>query len=134
MGNDNNILNQVLYEELNRLNRIESAYKDELLNLPKGKIIYKIIKGKQYPYLQYREGNKIKSRYVFKLKLNDMQKEIDRRAEIEQAINRLKAERNKLVHAVEILSAKDEIRLGNDKNNNINNVIIRKPEKIHKGE
>ena len=60
MDKSNEVLSQILKEELERLVRIESVYKEELDNLPKGKVMFKNIKGRDYSYLQYRSGSKIK--------------------------------------------------------------------------
>lgn len=90
------ILDEVLKEEMERLKRIEVAYREEIHNLPKGCIMLKNINGKQYPYLQYRLANKIKSEYIKMHQLEKIQKELARRKELEQAIKRIDLDISKL--------------------------------------
>jgi len=107
MNEKNGILKNVLKEELDRLNRIESVYKEELINLPKGKVMFKNIKGKKYPYLQYRLGSKIKSIYISdRIELNDTEHKVAKRKELEQAIKRVNSEKKQLERAVKIMSNK----------------------------
>ena len=58
------ILDDVMLEEYNRINRIINKIDEELNELPKGYISKKKINEKIYYYLQYREANKIKSKYL----------------------------------------------------------------------
>ena len=67
------ILDQVLNEEFDRLQRIRAAMRKELELLPKGYISLKNIHGKQYPYLQKREGNKVVSQIVSEADLEELQ-------------------------------------------------------------
>lgn len=90
------ILDDVLKEELERLNRIESVYLNELKRLPKGNIIFKNIKGRQYPYLQYRAGDKVKSKYIKKFQLDGLKQDLIKRKELEQAIKRVYLDKRKI--------------------------------------
>lgn len=90
------ILDEVLKEEMERLKRIEVAYREEIDNLPKGYIMLKNINGKQYPYLQYRLADKIKSEYIKKHQLEKIQKDLARRKKLEQAIKRVNSEKKKI--------------------------------------
>lgn len=58
------ILESVLNEELDRLKSHISSYEDMLSNMPKGYISIVEISGKRFAYLKWREGNKVKSKYI----------------------------------------------------------------------
>lgn len=64
----------------------------ELAALPKGYISKKMIKGNAQYYLQWREDGKLKSKYIGKDDLADMEQKIARRKEIEPIIERLRSE------------------------------------------
>ena len=65
------------------------AYKKEVADLPKGSIVMKSISGVKYPYLQWRDGNKVCSKYIKKAELDDIKKKIDIRKVRERSIKRL---------------------------------------------
>lgn len=75
------------YEKIN--NEIQ-MYEAEKMSLPKGYIRKKNINGKEYTYLQYREGDKIKSVYMDKNTAAETEKEIAERKRIEDKIRELK--------------------------------------------
>lgn len=58
------IIEDVLLEEYGRLLRIISAIEKEQSDLPKGSIQIKRIHGVNCHYLQFREGSKVKSKYI----------------------------------------------------------------------
>lgn len=58
------VLNGVIMEEYERLSRIITKVQKEINELPKGYISEKRINGKVYHYLQFREGEKVKSVYL----------------------------------------------------------------------
>lgn len=66
------ILKEMFKEEKERLLKMEKFYMDKILELPKGKIVFKKRGNKKYPYLVYREGNKVKTDYL-KNKDNDLE-------------------------------------------------------------
>ena len=90
------ILMEVLEEELDRLNRQEIVYKRDLQELPKGYISKKRIKGREYCYLQRREGGKVLSHYISAEDLPMMEAQIVKRKRLEEAIRRVKEDRAKL--------------------------------------
>ena len=66
------------------------AYKKEIENLPKGSIVMKPISdGVKYPYLQWREGKTIRSKYIKRDELDDIKKKIEIRKIRERSIKRL---------------------------------------------
>lgn len=62
----NTVLKDNLREELERSNLQEQMALDVLEKSPKGYLVKKKINDKTYYYIQWRENNKIKSKYVRK--------------------------------------------------------------------
>ena len=58
------VLDYVLQEELNRLQRYRSHLEADLAGIPKGAISIKIKAKHPYAYLSFREGKRVVSRYV----------------------------------------------------------------------
>ena len=75
------VMEEVLVEEYMRALRIERLVKSEIEELPKGSIQKKKIKVKEYPYLQYRCGNAIKSQYIKAQELHELEILIAKRKE-----------------------------------------------------
>lgn len=90
------ILEGVLTEEYDRLQRLISNLEKEREELPRGYISKKIISEKPYYYLQYRENNKIKSEYIPKSKLDTVRKDISLRRELDLRIKEAKKDKKKL--------------------------------------
>ena len=65
---------------------------EELNTLPKGYISTKRIHGKEYSYLQYDEGGKLKSLYVRASEAEDVKRGLARRREIEHDLKEYEAE------------------------------------------
>lgn len=94
----------VLEDHYERLKSMEKSYIEKLAALPRGNVQFKNIKGKLYPYLVYREGMQVKSKYLklgeaeledLKFKLAQRQKYMEDLRELkrdcrilEKAINR----------------------------------------------
>ena len=53
----------VLREELDNSVRMQERYEQELSKLPKGSLVKRRIKGRDYYYLVYREDGKVRSVY-----------------------------------------------------------------------
>lgn len=62
------VIKGVLKEELNNSLRMQSSYQRELKKLPKGSLVKKRIKGRDYYYLLFREKGKV--RFVYKGKVS----------------------------------------------------------------
>ncbi|MDD5622243.1 MAG: hypothetical protein PHQ09_03645 [Actinomycetota bacterium] len=58
------ILKEVFKEEKERLLKMKEFYMEKVLELPKGNIVFKNRGNKKYPYLVYREANKVKTDYL----------------------------------------------------------------------
>ena len=58
------IIKSVLKEELANSCRMKLRYEQDLAKLPRGSLVRRIIKGREYYYLVYREEGKVKSDYM----------------------------------------------------------------------
>lgn len=97
---ETSILKQVLLEEFERNNHfIESAEK-EVSQLPIGYISKKSINNKSYFYYQWREGDKIRSKYIKMKDVQILNKKIRRRKELEEAIRKAKNENRRIERAL----------------------------------
>ncbi len=84
------ILKGVLQEELNRASRSLFVYNEKLKDYPQGKLVTKRRKNNYVNYLVYREGSKVKSDYVKKGEIDDIQILIAKRNDIKIQIKLLK--------------------------------------------
>ena len=84
----------VLKEEKQRNIEMQEAYTKELESLRKGSISKKVISGKTYYYLKYRDGNKIKNDYLGKsdFDIDSVKKELEHRKYLQGVLKRLKTE------------------------------------------
>lgn len=96
------VLNEVLNEEFDRLQRIRVVILTELEFLPKGYISIKKIHGKQYPYLQKREGSKVVSKIVAKHELEELEKKIARRKQLQASLREVDGDIKKLERVIHI--------------------------------
>jgi len=84
------ILSEILNEEYERLNSTLSSYEALAINLPKGSIREKRINGKMYQYLQWRDGGKVRSKYVKQEDVAVLAEQIERRRQYEREIKTLR--------------------------------------------
>jgi len=93
------ILNGVLNEELDRLNKLKKNYEKQIAKLPKGSLIKKNIKGNIYYYLNYRQEKKKIFKYIGKLpgeELENLVDKIEERRKLEKLNKRVKKDIKKL--------------------------------------
>ncbi len=58
------ILKEMFKEEKKRLIRMKKFYMDKIKELPKGSIVFKKRGKRKYPYLVYRDKEKVKTDYL----------------------------------------------------------------------
>ena len=68
------VIKGVLKEELNNSLRMKKDYQRELAKLPKGSLVKKKIRGKEYYYLVLREKGRVKFIYKGKLSADEIKK------------------------------------------------------------
>ena len=88
------IIASLLYKESVRNHNMILEYENELSSLPKGSIKTKKVGNKIYYYLNYREGKKVKSKYIGKdeKSLIFIKEKLERRIQIEKILKKLKEE------------------------------------------
>jgi len=94
------ILDEILREEFDRLERGINLIKEELAGLPKGYISEKKIGNSTYYYLQKRESDKIVSKHIKKDELEPYKTLIQHRKNLEQKTKQMRAEQKKLSAAL----------------------------------
>lgn len=87
------IIKSILEEELERYKEMEKSYLVKIESLPNGSLRKKRVGNKEYYYLKYRDGNKIKTDY---LKINNtteletIKKNINLRKNLEKELMEIK--------------------------------------------
>jgi hypothetical protein len=94
------ILSEILQEEYDRLNATIASYEKAASELPKGSVVKKRIDGRTYSYLQWREGQQVKSRYLKASELDEVAEKVRRRKEFEQEIKVLYASKREFDRVV----------------------------------
>lgn len=94
------VIDEVLQEEYERSSRISAALEAELAGLPRGSIRERVIKGKPYYYLQFREGGHVRSRYVSRDEVGVLRSQLVRRKEVLAALKEQKESRKKIERAL----------------------------------
>jgi len=93
-------------ENLERNLYMQELYFKNMQNLRKGSLTIKTINGKEYYYLVYREGEKVRTDYIGvkgKADLNHVKKEIKDRGNYRKQIIQLKKEEKELRRAIKAL-------------------------------
>lgn len=94
------VLEEVLMEEYDRSLRISRAMEAENADLPRGSIRRRDIKGREYHYLQYREGSHVRSKYLKADEVESMSRLISRRKENEKALKEQAKSRAQIIKAL----------------------------------
>lgn len=93
---ESSVLQMVLLEEYERLLRIIEGIEAELKDLPKGYVSKKIIRGKESFYLQWRDGEKIKSKYLSADSIESVMQAVARRQELQKNLRRHQEDKKRL--------------------------------------
>ena len=88
------VIYSMLEEEKKRNLKMQEAYMHEIDMLRKGSITTKTVSGKNYYYLKYRQGDKIKNDYIGKddNTVEIIKQEIEKRKYLQRILKRLKTE------------------------------------------
>ena len=103
-----NTFEKTLFKQYKLLMNLEQKKRHDFLDMPKGSIQKKIIKGNVYYYLQYRDSDKIKSRYI---KIEDvplMELNIAKRNELHSELRNIKKQKKDIEHII----SKDDLIIG----------------------
>ncbi len=94
------VLDEILEEEYLRSSRLVSHMEAELAGLPKGSLRTRKLKGHEYHYLNYRDGQKIKSLYVPTRDVAEMSEKIERRKSLVSAIKEQRQSQKQIIRAL----------------------------------
>lgn len=94
------VLQEVLLEEYDRILRTEKMIVKELDGLPNGYISRKKIRGREYCYLQWRDGGKVRSLYIKPSEVDEYEKKIALRKKDQQALKELAESKRMLARAL----------------------------------
>lgn len=94
------VLEEVLAEEYERSLRITRALESELAGLPKGSLRERVVRGRTYYYLQYREGGHVRSDYVRRENAERVRGDVERRKEIAAALKEQERSRRQIERAL----------------------------------
>lgn len=94
------VLDDVLFEEYERLKRFRKTYIDKMEELPKGYLSHKKIGKKRYAYLQWREGDKIISRYIPDNEINMLERRVEERRKYQQRLQVIESDMKKIERVV----------------------------------
>lgn len=94
-------LDRAIVNEYRNLMKEEKLLRDNLSKLPFGYLQKKVIGGKEYFYLQYREGKKVKTDYVKRSELEAMKEKVEKRKETDARLKEIKKEKQALEGVIE---------------------------------
>lgn len=90
----------ILTDEYERKKALRIEVERKIATLPRGNIQPKNIKGILYYYLQFRDGNKVKTKYVPKKELKDVKQKIKKRKELEAQLKLMIIEEEKMARHI----------------------------------
>jgi predicted NodU family carbamoyl transferase len=93
----------VLQDELNRNRRMQSRYRQEIDQLPKGSLYLRKINHQEYYYLNFRQKDKVVAKYLGKQdepKIEEVKKRISERKRYEDLLKKLGREEKLLMKAL----------------------------------
>lgn len=93
------IFKDILQEEQKRLNALKNKYEQALEKLPKGSLSRKIRNKKPYYYLAYRDGDKVKFKYIGKEdseKYRILQEQLPKRHDLLRKLQQVKKDLKEL--------------------------------------
>ena len=96
------VISGMLQEEKQRNLEMQETYKREIKALPKGSIMTKTVSGRQYYYLRYRQGDKVKNDYIGKDEnlVEEIKRNIEKRKYLQNVLKRLQLEYKQMTKIV----------------------------------
>ena len=102
-GNNSSVVHGVLQDELERNRRMQSRYRKEIDQLPKGALYLRKINQHQYYYLNYRENGKVVAKYLGKYEAVDVEnikKKLSERKHYEELLKKLSDEEKFIINII----------------------------------
>ncbi len=97
------VIKAVFQDELERNQRLVARYEKELESLPKGSVFKRKIGNHEYLYLNYRDGEKVISKFLGKMdefNIQELQLQLDKRKEYKALLKKLNIEQKELLKAM----------------------------------
>ncbi len=94
------VLEDVLKEEYARSLRFSRLIEEELATLPKGSVRVRMIRGREYYYLNHREGDRVISDYIPASKIESVRAKVARRRELKEALREQERSRRQIERAL----------------------------------
>lgn len=94
------VLEEVLEEEYDRSIRLSGHVKEELATLPKGSVRTRNIKGHEYYYLNYRDGDKVRSDYIPADQVDEVRQKVERRKQLKAVLKEQEQTRKQIKRAL----------------------------------
>lgn len=94
------VLEEVLVEEYSRSVRLSRSMERELATIPKGSVQRKKISGRTYHYLVYREGKKVRTRYIRAAELEATKEKVKRGRDLRKALKEQEKARGQIERAL----------------------------------
>lgn len=94
------VLEDVLREEYARSLRLSHLMEKELASLPKGSVRVRVIRGREYYYLNHREGDRVLSDYIPASEVEAIRAKVVRRRELKAALKEQERSRKQIERAL----------------------------------
>lgn len=94
------VLEDVLREEYARSLRLSHLMEKELASLPKGSVRVRMIRGREYYYLNHREGDRVLSDYIPASEVEAIRAKVARRRELKAALKEQERSRRQIERAL----------------------------------
>ena len=94
------IIEEMLLEEYDRSKRVSAALEKEFAELPRGSVRERVISGKKYYYLQFRDGGHVRSLYIPRSEVGELRRLIERRKEVVSAMKEQERSRCQIERAL----------------------------------
>ena len=94
------VIEEVLLEEYERSGHVIRALETELAALPRGSLRERVVDGRTYYYLQYREGSHVRSDYVPRADAERVRAQVARRREVLAALREQERSRRQIERAL----------------------------------
>lgn len=94
------VLEEVLREEHERSVRLSRLMEEELAALPRGSVRARLVNGREYYYLNHREGDRVVSDYVPASEVEALRAKVERRRELKAALREQERSRRQIERAL----------------------------------
>lgn len=94
------VLEDILEEEYERSARLIRLMEEEIASLPKGSVRTRRIGSRDYYYLNYREGDKVRSDYIQISAVEEVRGKIARRKELQAALKEQRTSQRQIERAL----------------------------------